>query len=68
MAIFRMAQAVAALHGFDFVLPDDVKQVIPLVLGHRLILRPENRLRRITTASVIDEILNRVDVPVISAP
>jgi MoxR-like ATPase len=68
MAIFRMAQAVAALQGFDFVLPDDVKQVTPLVLGHRLILRPENRLRRITTASVIDEILNRVDVPMISAP
>lgn len=67
MAIFRMSQAVAALQGFDFVLPDDVKQVVPLVLGHRLILKPENRLRRMTTTSVIDEILNRVDVPVITS-
>lgn len=46
--IYRMAQAYAALQGFDFVLPDDVKLVAPLVLGHRLILRPENRLRRLT--------------------
>ncbi|MDB6055426.1 MAG: MoxR-like ATPase [Verrucomicrobiales bacterium] len=67
MAIFRMAQGLAALQGFDYVTPDDVKQVAPLILGHRLILRPENRLRKITTATVIQEILHRVEVPMISA-
>ncbi len=63
MALLRFAQAFAAVHGFDFVLPDDVKQIAPHVLGHRLILRPESRLRKKTVAVVLDEILNAVPVP-----
>ena len=63
MALLRCAQALAAVHGFDFVLPDDVKQIAPYVLGHRLILRPESRLRKRTVAMVLDEILNTVPVP-----
>jgi MoxR-like ATPase len=59
----RYAQAFAAIHGFDFVLPDDVKQIAPHVLGHRLILRPESRLRKKTVAGILDEILNAVPVP-----
>ncbi|MBU6401721.1 MAG: MoxR family ATPase, partial [Verrucomicrobia bacterium] len=43
IALFRCAQAFAAIHSFDFVMPDDVKQIAPHVLGHRLILRPESR-------------------------
>jgi len=63
MALLRCAQSFAAIHGFDFVLPDDVKQIAPYVLGHRLILRPESRLRKKTVAGVLDEILNTVPVP-----
>lgn len=63
MALFRCAQAYAALQGFDFVMPDDIKQIAPHVLGHRLILRPESRLRKKTVAAVIEEILNSVPVP-----
>jgi MoxR-like ATPase len=63
MALLRCAQSLAAVHGFDFVLPDDVKQIAPHVLGHRLILRPESRLRKKTVAVVLDEILNTVPVP-----
>jgi MoxR-like ATPase len=63
MALLRCAQAFAAVNGFDFVLPDDVKQIAPHVLGHRLILRPESRLRKKTVAVVLDEILNAVPVP-----
>jgi MoxR-like ATPase len=63
MALFHSAQAFAAIHGFDFVIPDDVKLIAPYVLGHRLILRPESRLRKKTVASVLDEILERVPVP-----
>ena len=40
MALSRCAQAFAAIHGYGFVLPDDIKQVLPFVLGHRIILRP----------------------------
>jgi MoxR-like ATPase len=63
MALLHCAQAFAAVHGFDFVMPDDVKQMAHHVLGHRLILRPESRLRKRTVAAALEEILNRVPVP-----
>ncbi len=66
LALFHAAQALAAVNGFDFVLPDDVKQLVHAVLDHRLILRPENRLRKMTAASVVDEIINHIEVPVVS--
>ncbi len=64
IALFRTAQAVASLAGRQFVLPDDVKRMVQAVLAHRLILRPESRLRKITPASVLHEILGEVSVPV----
>jgi MoxR-like ATPase len=63
MSVLRAAQSFAAVHGFDFVMPDDVKQMFPHVLGHRLILRPESRLRKLTVGRVLDEVLNSVPVP-----
>jgi MoxR-like ATPase len=63
IALFRCAQAFAANQGYDFVTPDDVKQIAPHVLGHRLILRPESRLRKKTIAGAIAEILNTVPAP-----
>jgi MoxR-like ATPase len=63
IALLRAAQAYAAIQGFDFVLPDDVKQLVPSVLGHRLILRPESRLRKLTVPEVLHSILNHVTVP-----
>ena len=65
LALFHASQALAAINGFDFVLPDDVKQLAHSVLDHRLILRPENRLRKMTATTVVDEILNKVEVPVV---
>ena len=41
---------MAAIHGQDFVQPDDVKRVAGPVLMHRMILRPESRLRKVTAA------------------
>ena len=63
MALLHAAQSFAAINGFDFVMPDDVKQMFAHVLGHRLILRPESRLRKKTVARVLDEVLNAVPVP-----
>ncbi len=63
MALVRCAQAFAAIQGFDFVVPDDVKHVLYYVLGHRLILRPESRLRKRTVRMVLDEVVNSVPVP-----
>jgi len=63
MALLHCAQAYAAIQGFDFVSPDDVKRVAPSVLGHRLILKPESRIRKKTVRGVLEEILNSVPVP-----
>ena len=48
IALFRTAQALAAIGGRNFVLPDDVKRMAQPVLAHRLILQPESRLRKVT--------------------
>jgi len=63
MALLRCAQSFAAIQGFDFIVPDDVKYIANFVLGHRLILRPESRLRKKNVRGVLDEILNTVPVP-----
>jgi MoxR-like ATPase len=66
LALFRTAQALAALRGRNYVQPDDVKRMAAAVLGHRLILKPESRLRKVTADVVIDEILATVPVPVLA--
>lgn len=63
IALFRTSQAMAALRGRDFVLPDDVKRVAGPVLNHRVILKPESRLRKITAEYVIQEVVAEIAVP-----
>ena len=63
MALFRAAQAYAAVLGRGYVIPDDVKALAHSVLQHRLILNPESRLRRVTRESVLRDILTEVPVP-----
>jgi MoxR-like ATPase len=63
IALFRASQAIAAIHGRSFVQPDDVKRVAEAVLTHRMILRPESRLRKVTAADVVSEVLAMVPVP-----
>lgn len=67
LALFRTGQAMAAILGRSFVLPDDVKRVAPAVLTHRLILRPESRLRKVTAAAIVDEILSEIPIPTLEA-
>jgi len=67
MAIFRASQALAAIQGYDFVLPDHVKEIAPAALMHRLIIRPESRLRKMTTRTIVNELLNQIPVPTLSA-
>ena len=66
IALMRSSQAMAALRGRDFVLPDDIKKVVEPVLQHRLILKPESRLRRVTAAELVDDIVNSIAVPTVS--
>src|SRR6185437_16768553 len=63
IALYRTAQALAAIAGRNYVLPDDVKRMVQPVLAHRLILRPESRLRKVTPAALLHEIVSDVRVP-----
>jgi MoxR-like ATPase len=67
IAMFRTAQALAAMNGRDFALPDDVKKMLTPILGHRLIVRPESRLRKRTPATVLKEIISDTSVPVLDS-
>jgi MoxR-like ATPase len=64
LALYKTAQALAALRGRDYVLPEDVKTLVPLTLAHRLIVRPESQLRGRTPAQILDEILEKTELEV----
>ena len=63
IALFRASQARAAIHGRDYVLPDDVKRQAPAVLRHRLFLDADAQMRGRTPAAIVAEVLGRVPVP-----
>ncbi len=63
LALYRTAQARAAIRGHDFVTPDDIKALAGAVLGHRMIINPAARIRNVTAGAVLDEILGAVAVP-----
>ncbi len=61
LALFKASQALAALRGRDYVLPDDIKYLVPFTLPHRLIVRPEAELRGRSAARILEDLL--VNVP-----
>ncbi len=63
LALFRTGQAMAAIEGRDFVIPDDIKALVKPALSHRVILGPAARLRDLSGDQVLDEILGKVPVP-----
>ena len=60
LALFKTSQALAAMRGRDYVIPDDIKYLVPFTLSHRLIVRPEAELRGRTAAQILDDILESV--------
>ncbi|MFC4599291.1 AAA family ATPase [Cohnella hongkongensis] len=64
VALTAAAKAFAFLNHRAFVLPDDVKAMAPLVLGHRLHLRSEARMQGVTTVQVLQDVLRMLPVPV----
>jgi MoxR-like ATPase len=57
------ARTLAACRGRDFVTPDDIKELAPWVLRHRILLRPDIEIEGTTIDEVIREILDSVEVP-----
>src|SRR6516225_4338454 len=63
LALYRTSQALAAMRGRGYVIPDDVKLLTKPTLAHRIIVTPAARVRAITSTAVLDEILQSVPVP-----
>jgi len=63
LALLRGAQSLAALRGRTYVLADDIKELAVPVLGHRMILRPEARLKFVNAAKIVEEILAEIPTP-----
>ena len=62
--LFRASQARAAVKGRDYVKPDDVQSIAPLVLGHRLILHDARTVGREQAEQLVNEIVAKVNIPV----
>ena len=58
------SRALAAVRGRNYVIPDDVKYLALPILGHRLIAKPEAKLRKHSTEAILEEILSKLPVPV----
>ena len=62
LTLFKAGQAWAALHGRDYVIPDDVKRLARAALPHRLLMKPESGLRGRTAVNIVEEILDATPV------
>lgn len=62
MSLGAAGRASAAMAGRDYVLPDDVKRLVGPVLGHRLVLEPDARLRRLTPEKLLTGIVESIDI------
>ena len=63
LAIFKLSRARAALHGRDYVIPDDVKEVAAPALVHRLIMKSESWVKGTNPNQVLEDILKSIPVP-----
>lgn len=63
VALMRASKALAMVEGRDYVLPDDVKKMAVPVLAHRVVMRPEARLRELTPEGTIAALAAKVRVP-----
>jgi MoxR-like ATPase len=63
LAIMNASKAVAAIDGRDFVIPEDIKKVVTPVLRHRILLSPEREMEGLSTDTVIEGIVQSVEIP-----
>jgi len=63
LAIMNASKAMAATNGRDFVTPEDILEVVPPVLRHRIILSPDKEMEGVTEDAVIKQIIQAMDIP-----
>lgn len=62
IALFRASRAYALMQGRNYVIPDDITYLAPFILGHRVTLTNESRLQQRTTAGLIQDVLNQIEI------
>jgi MoxR-like ATPase len=63
LTLYRAAQALAAIRGRDYVIPDEIKALAPAALAHRMIVSPAARIKDVSSETALGEILSSVPVP-----
>jgi MoxR-like ATPase len=63
LAVMNASKAIAAINGRDFVTPEDILDVLPPVLRHRIILAPDKEMEGVTEDDVIKQIIQMMDIP-----
>ena len=64
LALYKTSQALAALEGRDYVIPDDVKKMAVPVLSHRLVLDSSAKLKGQTGENFVEIVLSKLEVPI----
>ena len=64
IALMKASQALAFISGRDYVIPDDVQYLVPYVLSHRLILKPDVKYQGITPEMILESIVKKTRVPI----
>lgn len=64
LALLKVAQAHAMMYDRKYVVPDDIKELAPFVLGHRLILKPDAKYSGVHSEDIVLEVLKQVQVPI----
>ncbi len=62
-SLFKLSRALAVMNGRDYVVPDDIKRLAIYTLRHRIILKPEPRIKGVQPEEIISQILQEVEVP-----
>jgi MoxR-like ATPase len=63
--LYKGAQALAAIRGRDYVIPEDIKELFIPVCSKRVIVRPEHLVKGITAQELLSRAIDRVEVPVL---
>jgi MoxR-like ATPase len=63
LAIINSAKALAAMRGRDFVTPEDIIQIAPAVLRHRIMLMPDKEMEGVTPDEVVAQIIQKIEIP-----
>lgn len=64
LAMLKISQVYAALHGREFVTPDDIKKLVPYVFSHRIIIKNSMRIKNISNNFILEKILTELEAPV----